>query len=71
MSTADPSNDDEILAELDFSTGTRSKFLCLGATLALPVYMDRDMQARLTVLANPRVSISPPSSTTCCARISS
>jgi hypothetical protein len=51
MSTQTPS-DDEMPAEIDFSAGTRGKFYRPGATLNLPVYLDAEVQARLTRLAN-------------------
>jgi hypothetical protein len=43
---------DEIPAEIDFSKGTRGKFLRTGAKLNLPVYLDDQVQTRLTALAN-------------------
>jgi hypothetical protein len=38
-------------AEIDFSHGTRGKFYRPGATLSLPVYLEPDLQNRLTRLA--------------------
>jgi hypothetical protein len=52
MNQTPPSNDDEMPAEVDFSGGTRGKFHRPGATLALPVYLETEVQARLAVLAN-------------------
>jgi hypothetical protein len=52
MSETHPSNDDEMPAEVDFSGGTRGKFYRPGATLALPVYLQTEVQARLALLAN-------------------
>jgi hypothetical protein len=51
MSTAQ-SNDDEMPAEIDFSGGRRGKFYRPGVTLALPVYLETEVQARLALLAN-------------------
>jgi hypothetical protein len=44
--------DDDLPAEIDFSGGTRGKFHQPGATLNLPVYLDAEVQSRLTRLAN-------------------
>jgi hypothetical protein len=52
MSIAD--TDEEMPAEIDFSGGTRGKFYRPGATLKLPVYLDAEVQNRLTRLANAR-----------------
>jgi hypothetical protein len=52
MSTADTPPDDEMPAEIDFSGGTRGKFYRPGATLNLPVYLEAEVQNRLTRLAN-------------------
>ncbi len=38
--------------EIDFSGGTRGKFYRPGANLALPVYLEAEIQARLALLAN-------------------
>ena len=51
MSQATNTHDD-IPAEIDFSKGTRGKFFRAGAKLNLPVYVDDQVQARLTALAN-------------------
>jgi hypothetical protein len=52
MNQTPASNDDEMPAEVDFSGGTRGKFHRPGATLALPVYLETEVQARLALLAN-------------------
>ena len=39
-------------AEVDFSGGTCGKFYRPGATLSLPVYLEAEVQSRLTHLAN-------------------
>jgi len=52
MSTGKTPPDDEIPAEIDFSGGTRGKFYRPGATLSLPVYLEAEVQNRLTRLAN-------------------
>lgn len=44
--------DDEMPAEIDFSGGTRGKFYRPGTTLKLPVYLDAEVQSRLTRLAD-------------------
>ncbi len=44
--------DHEMLAEIDFSGGTRGNFYRPGATLRLPVYLEAEVQNRLTRLAN-------------------
>ena len=51
MSTQTPP-DDEMPAEIDFSGGTRGKFYRPGTTLKLPVYLEAEVQNRLTRLAN-------------------
>jgi hypothetical protein len=51
MSTQTPP-DDELPAEIDFAGGTRGKFYRPGTTLNLPVYLDAEVQNRLTRLAN-------------------
>ncbi|MDD5058261.1 MAG: hypothetical protein PHQ60_10335 [Sideroxydans sp.] len=43
---------DEMPTEIDFSKGTRGKFYRPGAKLNLPVYLDDQVQTRLTALAN-------------------
>jgi hypothetical protein len=52
MSTPHNTPDDEMPAEIDFSGGTRGKFHRPGATLNLPVYLEAEVQNRLTRLAN-------------------
>ena len=44
--------DDEMPAEIDFSGGTRGKFYRSGRALSLPVYLEAEVQNRLTRLAN-------------------
>jgi hypothetical protein len=51
MSTAQ-TPDDDLPAEIDFTGGTRGKFYRPGATLNLPLYLDAEVQSRLTTLAN-------------------
>jgi hypothetical protein len=46
-----PQNDDDIPAEIDFSSGTRGKFHRADARLNLPVYLEPDVQAYLAALA--------------------
>jgi hypothetical protein len=46
--------DDELPAEIDFSSGTRGKFYRPAALLNLPVYLDADVQAYLTTRAKAR-----------------
>ena len=43
---------DDIPSEIDFSKGARGKFHRVGAKLNLPVYLDDQVQSRLTALAN-------------------
>ena len=54
MSTQTPStaHDDDMPAEIDFSQGQRGRFYRPGARLALPVYLDDQVHAALTALAN-------------------
>jgi hypothetical protein len=52
MSNAPTPPNDEMPAEIDFSGGTRGKFYGPGATLNLPVYLEAEIQSRLTRLAN-------------------
>jgi hypothetical protein len=48
----EPSNGgDDMPPEIDFSGGTRGKFYRPNATLNLPVYLDRDVQAYLAAVA--------------------
>ncbi|MDP1680601.1 MAG: hypothetical protein Q8L39_02345 [Burkholderiales bacterium] len=51
MSTAIPTDDDEMPTEVDFSGGTRGKFYQPGMKLNLPVYLDADVQAYLAAIA--------------------
>ena len=44
--------DDDIPTEIDFSKGVRGKFFHPGAKFNLPVYLDEQVQARLSALAN-------------------
>ena len=44
-------HDDDMPAEIDFSKGTRGKFHRPGARLSLPVYLDDQVQATLSALA--------------------
>ena len=52
MSQAQVPHDDDMPAEIDFAGGTRGKFYRAGATLNLPVYLDAEVQSRLSRLAN-------------------
>jgi len=52
MSQTHPVPDDDMPAEIDFSKGVRGKFFRPGAKFNLPVYLDDQVQARLTALAN-------------------
>ncbi|HEU4602915.1 MAG TPA: hypothetical protein VFS24_13145 [Steroidobacteraceae bacterium] len=52
MNTPPTPSDDELPAEIDFSGGARGKFHQHGTTLKLPVYLDAEVQSRLTRLAN-------------------
>jgi hypothetical protein len=52
MSQATSTHDDDMPAEIDFSTGTRGKFFHPGTKLNLPVYLDDQVQSRLAALAN-------------------
>jgi len=45
-------HDEDMPAEIDFSRGTRGKFFRPGMQLHLPVYLDSEVQARLTTLAS-------------------
>ena len=49
--TSNPPNDD-IPEEIDFSGGVRGKFYQSGTKLNLPVYLDAEVQAYLTVAAS-------------------
>lgn len=70
MSTPTP-HDDEMPAEIDFSGGTRGKFYRPGATLSLPVYLDAEVQSRLTRLANDKGIDFSALVNACCAKIPS
>jgi hypothetical protein len=52
MNQTPPSNDDEMPAEIDVSGGTRGEFYRPVVTLALPVYLETEVQARLALLAS-------------------
>ncbi len=52
MSNAHTPADDEMPAEIDFSGGTRGKFHRPGRTLSQPIYLEAEVQNRLTRLAN-------------------
>jgi hypothetical protein len=43
--------DEDMPDEIDFSKGVRGKFYRPDMTLALPVYLDNDVQSRLSNLA--------------------
>jgi hypothetical protein len=45
-------DDDDMPAEIDFSKGVRGKFYHPGAKFNLPVYLDDQIQTRLTALAS-------------------
>ena len=45
-------NDDDMPAEIDFSTGERGKFYHANTALNLPVYLDADVQAYLSAIAS-------------------
>ncbi len=49
--TSNPLNDD-LPDEINFSEGVRGKFYRPGAKLNLPVYLDAEVQAYLTVIAS-------------------
>jgi len=52
MSKKQTAHDDDMPAEIDFSKGVRGKFYHVSAKLNLPVYLDDQVQTRLTALAN-------------------
>jgi hypothetical protein len=52
MSQAQTTFDDDMPAEIDFSKGVRGKFYRPDARLHLPVYLDDQVQNRLTALAD-------------------
>ena len=45
-------HNEDMPAEIDFSMGTRGKFFRTGIRLNLPVYLDDEVQDRLTTLAS-------------------
>jgi hypothetical protein len=49
---AQPAQDDEMPAEIDFSGGKRGQFYKADAQLNLPVYLDPQVQATLAALAS-------------------
>ncbi len=52
MSKKQPAHDDDMPAEIDFSEGVRGRFYHPDAKFNLPVYLDDQVQTRLTALAN-------------------
>ncbi len=52
MSKKQTAHDDDMPAEIDFSKGVRGKFFHPDAKFNLPVYLDDQVQIRLTALAN-------------------
>ena len=52
MSQNTPPMDDEMPDEIDFTDAQRGKFFQPGLALNLPVYLETQVQARLTSLAN-------------------
>ncbi len=46
--TSNPSNEDDMPSEIDFSGGVRGKFYHSGATFNLPVYLDTKVREYLT-----------------------
>jgi hypothetical protein len=52
MTTANqPTHDDDMPEEIDFSQGVRGKFYKPNAVFHLPVYLDAEVQAYLAVIA--------------------
>ncbi len=47
-----PNHDDDMPDEIDFSKGVRGKFFRPGLRLNLPVYLDSEVQDRLSSLAS-------------------
>lgn len=45
-------DDDDMPAEIDFSKGVRGKFYHPDAKLNLPVYLDQEVQAYLSIIAS-------------------
>ena len=54
METQANQQDDDMPSEIDFSKGSRGKFLKPGATLSLPVYLDAEVQAYFSARAKAR-----------------
>ena len=52
MSKKQTAHDDDMPAEVDYSKGARGKFYHPGAKFNLPVYLDDQVQTRLTALAS-------------------
>ena len=52
MSQKQTAHDDDMPAEINFSKGVRGKFYHPDAKFNLPVYLDDQVQTRLTALAN-------------------
>ncbi len=52
MSQKNIMHDDDMPAEIDFSKGVRGKFFQPSAKLNLPVYLDNQVQTRLTAIAS-------------------
>jgi hypothetical protein len=50
--TMNPNHDDDMPDEIDFSKGVRGKFFRPGLRLNLPVYLDSEVQDRLSSLAS-------------------
>lgn len=47
-----PTQDDEMPEEIDFSKGVRGKFFRPGMRVNLPVYLDSEVRERLSTLAS-------------------
>lgn len=54
METQANQQDDDMPSEIDFSKGTRGKFLKPGAAVNLPVYLDAEVQAYFSARAKAR-----------------
>jgi hypothetical protein len=52
MNTTATHDDDEMPAEIDFSTAERGKFFRKGARLQLPIHLEANVQNTLVTLAN-------------------
>lgn len=50
--TPKQTHDDDMPADIDFSSGTRGKFYREGAKLQLPIHLDANVQNTLAALAN-------------------